>query len=175
MVSDQAAFWARYSFFLRSIVLLLIFDRSLPSSGDELDFLSEAGPDQNRTKPDQDIHHSVISRGLRHQKRSRKSGTPGEGEGRAANRVRRPSIRTPIARFAHARHSLIARVSPSGSKPDTREVEGFLPVLLVGLLQPRFAPLCQVPSAQKHLRPPNAPIPLLPKSTLLAGAALGCV
>ena len=33
------------------------------------------------------------------------SGTPG-------------GIRTPIARFAHTRHSLIARDSPSGSKPD---------------------------------------------------------
>jgi len=32
LVSDYAAFWAMYSFFLRSIVLLLIFDLSLSTA-----------------------------------------------------------------------------------------------------------------------------------------------
>jgi len=49
----------------------------MPSGDDELDFLSEPGPDQNRTKPDQVIHRSATANGLRHRRRSRKSGTPG--------------------------------------------------------------------------------------------------
>ena len=52
---------------------------------------------------------------------------------------------------------------------------GLLAELPRGLLQPRFAPLCQVRCAQKRLRATRAPIPLLPKATLPAGFSIRTV
>jgi hypothetical protein len=49
-----------------------------------------------------------------------------------------------------------------------------LVVLHRGLLQPRFAPVFQVRCAENRLRPPHAPVPRLPKTTLPAGDVLSC-
>ena len=49
----------------------------MPTGGDELDFLSDVGPDRDLTRPDQEIHEKASTGSARQRSRSRNSGTPG--------------------------------------------------------------------------------------------------
>ncbi len=66
----------------------------MPTGGDELDFLSDVGPDRDLTRPDQEIHKKASTGSARQRSRSIKSGTLGGFDAlRLASCARSPPTR----------------------------------------------------------------------------------